>query len=291
MIFSGDNQVMTQQSVTDGEKIVTEKENMEMESLQGGNSDVLNIDSTGKDPDIEQNFTQTNTLVQGVNQTIRSEEMDEELVDYDGDYELTEQEKADMEQYEKELADQEENEQRAQMPLLKKKIKERTQQLGPVMNFIKGATSNMNEDVFNEESEEEITKKPKEKQASGKIKEGGDKTGPMARGVNVQPAIAQRRSLRTTNQGNILEQATKLKAQKNGLTGKSQFTAFTSQPSDKLSKVAKIYKINLSNETEAHLAIDRLKAHEAAKAAILEAKQKKSSNHNNRIYLLTILQY
>jgi len=35
MIFSGDNQVMTQQSVTDGEKVVTEKENMEMESLQG----------------------------------------------------------------------------------------------------------------------------------------------------------------------------------------------------------------------------------------------------------------
>jgi tRNA U38,U39,U40 pseudouridine synthase TruA len=96
----------------------------------------------------------------------------------------------------------------------------------------------------------------------------------MARGVNVQPAIAQRRSLRTTNQGNILEQATKLKAQKNGLTGKSQFTAFTSQSSDKLSKVAKICKINLGNEIEAHLAIDRLKAHEAAKAAILEAKQK-----------------
>jgi len=159
------------------------------------------------------------------------------------------------------------------------------------MNFTEGATSNMNEDVFNEESEEEITKEPEEKQASRKMKEGGDKTGPMARGVNVQPAIAQRRSLRTTNQGNILEQATKLKAQKNGLTGKSQFTAFTSQPSDKLSKVAKICKINLGNKTEAHLAIDRLKAHEAAKAAILEAKQKKSSNHNNRIYLLTILQY
>jgi len=114
---------MTQQSVTDGEKIVTEKENMEMESLQGGNSDVLNIDSTGKDSDMEQNFTQTDTLVQGVNQTIRSEKMDEELVDYDGDYELTEQEKADMEQYEKELADQEENEQRAQMHCWKRKLK------------------------------------------------------------------------------------------------------------------------------------------------------------------------
>jgi hypothetical protein len=122
---------------------------------------------------MEQNFTQTDTLVQGVNQTIRSEKMDEELVDYDGDYELTEQEKADMEQYEKELADQEENEQRAQMPLLKKKIKERTQQLGPVMNFIKGATSNMNEDVFNEESEEEITKEPEEKTSFWKDERGG----------------------------------------------------------------------------------------------------------------------
>jgi hypothetical protein len=160
------------------------------------------------------------------------------------------------------------------MVLLEKKIKERTQQLGPVMNFTEGATSNMNEDVLNEESEEEITKEPEEKQVSGKMKEGGDKTGTMARGVKVQPAIAQRRSLRVANQGNILEQATKLKAQKNEVTGKSQFTAFTSQPSDKLSKVAKICKIKLGNETEAHLAIDRLKAHEAAKAAILEAKQK-----------------
>jgi hypothetical protein len=106
------------------------------------------------------------------------------------------------------------------------------------------------------------------------MKEGGDKTGTMARGVKVQPTIAQRRSLRVANQGKILEQATKLKAQKNEVTGKSQFTAFTSQPSDKLSKVAKICKIKLGNETEAHLAIDRLKAHEAAKAAILEAKQK-----------------
>jgi hypothetical protein len=95
---------------------------------------------------------------------MRSEEMDEELVGYDGDYELTEQEKAEMEQYEKELADQEENEQRAQMALLEKKIEERTQQLGPVMNFTEGATSNMNEDVLNEESEEEITKEPEEKQ-------------------------------------------------------------------------------------------------------------------------------
>jgi hypothetical protein len=115
---------------------------------------------------------------------MRSEEMDEELVDYDGDYELTEQEKAEMEPYEKELADQEENEQRAHMALLEKKIEERTQQLGPVMNFTKGATSNMNEDVLNEESEEEITKELEEKQVSGKMKEGGDKTGTQFRGYH-----------------------------------------------------------------------------------------------------------
>jgi hypothetical protein len=35
---------------------------------------------------------------------------------------------------------------------------------------------------------------------------------------------------------------------------------FNSQSFDKLSKVANSYKIKLGNETEAHLAIDRLKA-------------------------------
>jgi hypothetical protein len=53
-----------------------------------------------------------------------------------------------------------------------------------------------------------------------------------------------------------------------------QFTAFNLHPFDKLSKIAKSYKIKLGNETEAHLAIDRLKAHEVTNAAILEAKQK-----------------
>jgi hypothetical protein len=68
------------------------------------------------------------------------------------------------------------------------------------------------------------------------------------------------------------EQASKLKAQRNEIIGKPQFTTFISQPFDKLSKVANNCKIKLGNKTEAHLAIDRLKAHEAAKAVILKAK-------------------
>lgn len=53
-----------------------------------------------------------------------------------------------------------------------------------------------------------------------------------------------------------------------------KFTAFNSQFFDKLSKIVNSYKIKWGNETEAHLAIDRLKAHEAANADILEAKKK-----------------
>jgi len=94
------------------------------------------------------------------------------------------------------------------------------------------------------------------------------------REIKIQTSIAQR-SQRTNNQGlKILEQASKFKAQKNEITGMPKFTAFNSQPFDKLSKIINSCKIKLGNEIEAHLAIDRLKAHEAANAAILEAKKK-----------------
>jgi hypothetical protein len=86
----------------------------------------------------------------------------------------------------------------------------------------------------------------------------------MNREIKIQAAIAQR-SQRTNNQGlKILEQASKFKAQKNEITGMPKFTAFNSQPFDKLSKIINSCKIKLGNEIEAHLAIDRLKAHEAA---------------------------
>jgi len=57
----------------------------------------------------------------------------------------------------------------------------------------------------------------------------------MNREIKIQAAIAQR-SQRTNNQGlKILEQASKFKAQKNEITGMPKFTAFNSQPFDKLS--------------------------------------------------------
>lgn len=57
----------------------------------------------------------------------------------------------------------------------------------------------------------------------------GDKGDAAARGVNTHPAVAQRRSLRNTKQDiSIQEKASKLKAQKNELTGTNQFTVFNS---------------------------------------------------------------
>lgn len=102
----------------------------------------------------------------------------------------------------------------------------------------------------------------------------------MLREVISQPAIAQRRSTRAGTQGNIQEKATMLKAARNEITGISKFTTFHSQSVDKLSKLANSCKIKLGNETEAHLAIDRLKAHEIANAAIIEAREKTKSKKN-----------
>lgn len=48
----------------------------------------------------------TKALIQD-DQIVRSEELEEELLDYDEDYELTEQEKAELDFYEKEMAEQE----------------------------------------------------------------------------------------------------------------------------------------------------------------------------------------
>lgn len=117
-ITLGDNQVLTQQSAIDGEKISQEGKTQEMGYLQGGSSTEEQVTSAHTVHTIEKESTQLEQLIKENEQTTRSEEMDEELLDYDGDYELAEQEKAEMELYEKELADQEAREQRAQMEIL-----------------------------------------------------------------------------------------------------------------------------------------------------------------------------
>jgi hypothetical protein len=128
------------------------------------------------------------SLTKEKEQLVRSEELEEELVDYDEDYEPTEQEKAEMELYE-ELEAQEAQQQREQMELLEKEFKVRMEKLEAVMNFIEGAISNMQIDDENAKSEEEINNPPKQNQAAtdGKEKE---KEKLVHREVKIQPAIA-----------------------------------------------------------------------------------------------------
>lgn len=158
--------------------------------------------------------------------TIPSEEMEEELLDYEEDYEPTEREKAEMEQYEKELEAQEAQQQKAEMELLEKQIEERAMKLSDVMNFSMGATSNMNlgseVTVTGEDLEDALAKD----QPDLKIEGDTDWT------VKVQPAVALKRSQRLANRDDqglsIQEQATKLKALQNEITSKPRLTVFNS---------------------------------------------------------------
>lgn len=214
------------------------------------------------------------SLTKENDQPLRSDDMKEELLDYGDDFEPTEQEKAELEMYEKELESQEAQQQRAEMEVIEKRIEDRTEKLGDAMNFTEGATSNMRIEDDNGESEDDLDTLAKESQKSITGK-GGDKEELITREIKTQPAVAQKKSQRIANQSvNIQEQATKLKAMRNEITGNPQFTIFIAQSSNKLAKIANNCKIKLGNETEAHRAIDRLKAQEAAKDAILEAKQK-----------------
>jgi len=216
------------------------------------------------------------TTTKEIEKSAQSEEMEEELLDYDDDYVLTEQDKAEIEMYEKELENQDAQKQKDEMELIEKRIENRTEKLEKFMNFSEGATSNMiNEE--NIESEGEAFPIDKQDNISSEKQKESDKEGWMLREVISQPAIAQRRSTRAGTQGNIQEKATMLKAARNEITGISKFTTFHSQSVDKLSKLANSCKIKLGNETEAHLAIDRLKAHEIANAAIIEAREKTKS--------------
>jgi hypothetical protein len=95
---------------------------------------------------------------------VRSEEPEEDLVDYDEDYEPIEQEKAKMELYE-ELEAQEAQQQKEQMELLEE-FAVRTEKLEAVMNFIEGVTSNMQIDDENAKSEEEINNPLEQNQAA-----------------------------------------------------------------------------------------------------------------------------
>lgn len=115
IIVFEENQVLTQQSATEGGD-TTHKDKMGGElELQGKiaitgemiqvqDEEMLANRETQQD---EGDLTLTN------DQPGKSDEMDEELLDYDEDYEPTEQEKAEMELYEKELEEQEAQQQRA----------------------------------------------------------------------------------------------------------------------------------------------------------------------------------
>jgi DNA-binding transcriptional regulator YbjK len=91
-----------------------------------------------------------------------------------------------MELYE-ELEAQEAQQQREQMELLEFKV--RMEKLEAVMNFIEGATSNMQIDDENAKSEEEINNPPKQNQAATDEKEK-EKEKLVHREVKIQPAIA-----------------------------------------------------------------------------------------------------
>jgi hypothetical protein len=84
--------------------------------------------------------------------------------DYDKDYDPTKQEKAEMELYEKELEDLEARQQKAEMELIERQFEHRTEKLENVMNFSKGATSNMRADDKNTESEDELVDMTKQDQ-------------------------------------------------------------------------------------------------------------------------------
>jgi hypothetical protein len=104
------------------------------------------------------------SLTKEEEQLVRSEEPEEELVDYDEDYEPIEQEKAKMELYE-ELEAQEAQQQREKMELLEE-FAVRMEKLEAVMNFIEGVTSNMQIDDENAKSEEEINNPLEQNQAA-----------------------------------------------------------------------------------------------------------------------------
>jgi hypothetical protein len=130
-ITSGDNHVLTQQSATDEEKVVQEGKIQEMVILQGGRFSELHMKPAQTEVNSEKQNIQAETLVREADQTMRSEEMNEELLDYDEDYEPTEQEKAEMELYEKNWLNKKQKEQRAQMKLLEKKLKRELNNWGP----------------------------------------------------------------------------------------------------------------------------------------------------------------
>lgn len=162
------------------------------------------------------------------------------------------------------------------MELLEKEFDERARRLESNMNFTEGSNTNMMVDDKEEEDEEDFLGKLS-RVSEVVAKKDGEMCTEISkfREVKIHPPVAQRRSSRTLAQGTtIQDQATKLKAKRNEPTGISQFTTFNTQSFNTLSNIANSCKIELGNEKEAHLAIDRLKAQEAANATILQTKRK-----------------
>jgi hypothetical protein len=76
------------------------------------------------------------------------------------------------------------------MERLEKEFAVRTKKLEVVMNFTAGATSNMQMDDENAESEEEINNPPKQNQAVADGKKEKEKEELVYREVKTKPAIA-----------------------------------------------------------------------------------------------------
>jgi hypothetical protein len=94
-IHSGDNQVLTRQSATEG---IVSQDKMEKEQAQlENNSDVkevIQVQDAAMTPSRKEQQGEK-SLTKESDQSLRSDELDEELLDYDEDYEPTEQEKVE----------------------------------------------------------------------------------------------------------------------------------------------------------------------------------------------------
>lgn len=108
-LTSEENQILTQQSGTGGVKSgsddlfqhkVAAILNLQIETLEKQGAMSLQEENEGVK---EINYPDKSVLIKESGYVVPSEEMEEELLDYGEDYEPTEQEKAEMEQYEKEL--------------------------------------------------------------------------------------------------------------------------------------------------------------------------------------------